>query len=97
MGTKHHDYPLRSELALAGLAFCVLPDPMSGMLPATVGYASGTYLRRHFLFLLWFALLTHDQACALLVSARGQLVNAAFGFAHAEGLVPVVCAPGVEL
>jgi glycosyltransferase involved in cell wall biosynthesis len=50
------------------------------------GAGMGRLVRRHSLVLLWFGLLTYDLARALLVSARGQFVNAGFCFAHAEGL-----------
>lgn len=68
--------------------------PRRDMLSGTVsraralsyGAGMGRLVRRHSLFLLWFGLLTYDLARALLVSARGQFVNAGFCFAHAEGL-----------
>jgi len=68
--------------------------PRRDMLSGTVsraralsyGAGMGRLVRRHSLVLLWFGLLTYDLARALLVSARGQFVNAGFCFAHAEGL-----------
>jgi glycosyltransferase involved in cell wall biosynthesis len=68
--------------------------PRRDMLSGTVsraralsyGAGMGRLVRRHSLVLLWFGLLTYDLARALLVSTRGQFVNAGFCFAHAEGL-----------
>jgi glycosyltransferase involved in cell wall biosynthesis len=68
--------------------------PRRDMLSGTVsreramsyGAGMGRLVRRHSLVLLWLGLLTYDVARALLVSARGQFVNAGFCFAHAEGL-----------
>jgi glycosyltransferase involved in cell wall biosynthesis len=68
--------------------------PRRDMLSGTVsrararsyGAGMGRLVRRHSLVLLWFGLLSYDLARALLVSARGQFVNAGFCFAHAEGL-----------
>jgi glycosyltransferase involved in cell wall biosynthesis len=68
--------------------------PRRDMLSGTVsreraksyGAGMGRLVRRHSLVLLWFGLLTYDLARGLLVSARGQFVNAGFCFAHAEGL-----------
>jgi hypothetical protein len=68
--------------------------PRRDMLSGTVsrararsyGAGMGRLVRRHSLAPLWLALLTYDLARALLVSARGQFVNAGFCFAHAEGL-----------
>jgi glycosyltransferase involved in cell wall biosynthesis len=72
-----------------------IQHPRRDMLSGTVsraravsyGAGMGRLVRRHSLLLLWFGLLTYDIARALLVSARGQFVNAGFCFAHAEGLV----------
>jgi glycosyltransferase involved in cell wall biosynthesis len=50
------------------------------------GAGMGRLVRRHSLVALWVGLLTYDLARAILVSARGQFVNAGFCFAHAEGL-----------
>lgn len=50
------------------------------------GAGMGRLVRRHSLVPLWLGLLTYDLARALLVSARGQFLNAACCFAHAEGL-----------
>jgi len=69
--------------------------PRRDMLSGTVsraramsyGAGMGRLVRRHSLVLLWVGLLTYDLARALLVSARGQFVNAGFCFAHAEGLL----------
>jgi glycosyltransferase involved in cell wall biosynthesis len=71
-----------------------IQHPRRDMLSGTVsraravsyGAGMGRLVRRHSLLLLWFGLLTYDIARALLVSARGQFVNAGFCFAHAEGL-----------
>lgn len=68
--------------------------PRRDMLSGTVsrsraisyGAGMGRLVRRHSLVLLWLGLLSYDLARALLVSARGQFVNASFCFAHAEGL-----------
>jgi glycosyltransferase involved in cell wall biosynthesis len=68
--------------------------PRRDMLSGTVsraravsyGAGMGRLVRRHSLVLLWIGLLAYDLARALLVSARGQFVNAGFCFAHAEGL-----------
>jgi glycosyltransferase involved in cell wall biosynthesis len=68
--------------------------PRRDMLSGTVsraraksyGAGMGRLVRRHSLIFLWLGLLTYDLARALLVSARGQFVNASFCFAHAEGL-----------
>jgi glycosyltransferase involved in cell wall biosynthesis len=68
--------------------------PRRDMLSGTVsrararsyGAGMGRLVRRHSLVLLWLGLLSYDLARALLVSARGQFVNAGFCFAHAEGL-----------
>jgi glycosyltransferase involved in cell wall biosynthesis len=68
--------------------------PRRDMLSGTVsrerarsyGAGMGRLVRRHSLVPLWLGLLTYDVARALLVSARGQFVNAGFCFAHAEGL-----------
>ncbi|MDX6462164.1 MAG: hypothetical protein QOH35_5170 [Acidobacteriaceae bacterium] len=68
--------------------------PRRDMLSGTVsraraksyGAGMGRLVRRHSLVLLWFGLLTYDLVRALVVSARGQFVNAGFCFAHAEGL-----------
>jgi glycosyltransferase involved in cell wall biosynthesis len=68
--------------------------PRRDMLSGTVsraravsyGAGMGRLVRRHSLLALWFALITYDVARALMVSARGQFVNAGFCFAHAEGL-----------
>jgi glycosyltransferase involved in cell wall biosynthesis len=68
--------------------------PRRDMLSGTVslararsyGAGMGRLVRRHSLAPLWLALLTYDLARAVLVSARGQFVNAGFCFAHAEGL-----------
>jgi glycosyltransferase involved in cell wall biosynthesis len=68
--------------------------PRRDMLSGTVsraraisyGAGMGRLVRRHSLVLLWVGLLSYDLARALLVSARGQFVNAGFCFAHAEGL-----------
>jgi len=71
-----------------------IQHPRRDMLSGTVsreraisyGAGMGRLVRRHSLLLLWCGLLTYDIARALLVSARGQFVNAGFCFAHAEGL-----------
>jgi glycosyltransferase involved in cell wall biosynthesis len=71
-----------------------IQHPRRDMLSGTVsreravsyGAGMGRLVRQHSLLLLWFGLLTYDIARALLVSARGQFVNARFCFAHAEGL-----------
>jgi hypothetical protein len=71
-----------------------IQHPRRDMLSGTVsraravsyGAGMGRLVRRHSLLMLWFGLLTYDIARALLVSARGQFVNAGFCFAHAEGL-----------
>ena len=68
--------------------------PRRDMLSGTVsraravsyGAGMGRLVRRHSLILLWLGLLTYDLVRALLVSARGQFINAGFCFAHAEGL-----------
>jgi glycosyltransferase involved in cell wall biosynthesis len=68
--------------------------PRRDMLSGTVsraralsyGAGMGRLVRRHSLVLLWFGLLTYDLVRAVLVSARGQFVDAGFCFAHAEGL-----------
>jgi glycosyltransferase involved in cell wall biosynthesis len=68
--------------------------PRRDMLSGTVsrararsyGAGMGRLVRRHSLAPLWLGLLTYDLARALLVSARGQFINAGFCFAHAEGL-----------
>jgi glycosyltransferase involved in cell wall biosynthesis len=69
--------------------------PRRDMLSGTVsraraksyGAGMGRLVRRHSLILLWLGLLSYDIARALLVSARGQFVNAGFCFAHAQGLL----------
>lgn len=71
-----------------------IQHPRRDMLSGTVsreraisyGAGMGRLVRQHSLLLLWFGLLSYDIARALLVSARGQFVNAGFCFAHAEGL-----------
>jgi hypothetical protein len=71
-----------------------IQHPRRDMLSGTVsraravsyGAGMGRLVRRHSLLMLWFGLLTYDIARALMVSARGQFVNAGFCFAHAEGL-----------
>jgi glycosyltransferase involved in cell wall biosynthesis len=71
-----------------------IQHPRRDMLSGTVsreravsyGAGMGRLVRQHSLLLLWLGLLTYDIARALLVSARGQFVNASFCFAHAEGL-----------
>ena len=68
--------------------------PRRDMLSGTVtreraksyGAGMGRLVRRHSLVVLWLGLLTYDLARALLVSARGQFLNASFCFAHAQGL-----------
>jgi glycosyltransferase involved in cell wall biosynthesis len=68
--------------------------PRRDMLSGTVsrerarsyGAGMGRLVRRHSLVALWVGLLGYDLARAVLVSARGQFVNAGFCFAHAEGL-----------
>jgi glycosyltransferase involved in cell wall biosynthesis len=68
--------------------------PRRDMLSGTVsrerarsyGAGMGRLVRRHSLVPLWLGLLTYDLARALLVSFLGQFDNAAFCFAHAEGL-----------
>jgi len=68
--------------------------PRRDMLSGTVsrerarsyGAGMGRLVRRHSLIPLWLCLLTYDLARALLVSLRGQFVDAGFCFAHAEGL-----------
>ena len=69
--------------------------PRRDMLSGTVsrerarhyGAGMGRVVRRHSLIMLWLGLVTYDLARALLVSARGQFVDAGFCFAHAEGLL----------
>jgi glycosyltransferase involved in cell wall biosynthesis len=69
--------------------------PRRDMLSGTVsraraisyGAGMGRLVRRHSLVLLWVGLLSYDLSRALLVSAKGQFVNAGFCFAHAEGLL----------
>jgi glycosyltransferase involved in cell wall biosynthesis len=69
--------------------------PRRDMLSGTVsrerarsyGAGMGRLVRRHSLIMLWLGLVTYDLTRALLVSARGQFVNAGFCFAHAEGLL----------
>jgi glycosyltransferase involved in cell wall biosynthesis len=71
-----------------------IEHPRRDMLSGTVsreravsyGAGMGRLVRQHSLLMLWFGLLTYDIARAVLVSARGQFVNAGFCFAHAEGL-----------
>ena len=68
--------------------------PRRDMLSGTVsrerarsyGAGMGRLVRRHSLVMLWLGLMAYDVARAVLVSARGQFVNAGFCFAHAEGL-----------
>jgi len=68
--------------------------PRRDMLSGTVsraravsyGAGMGRLVRRHSLILLWLGLLGYDLARALLVSVRGQFIDAGFCFAHAEGL-----------
>ncbi len=72
-----------------------IQHPRRDMLSGTVsraravsyGAGMGRLVRRHSLLPLWFGLISYDLARALLVSARGQFVNAGFCFAHAEGLL----------
>ena len=79
--------------------------PRRDMLSGTVsraravsyGAGMGRLVRRHSLVLLWIGLLGYDLARALLVSARGQFVNAGFCFAHAEGLFRGFILPESEL
>jgi glycosyltransferase involved in cell wall biosynthesis len=69
--------------------------PRRDMLSGTVsraraisyGAGMGRLVRRHSLVMLWVGLLTYDLARALMVSVKGQFVNAGFCFAHAEGLL----------
>jgi glycosyltransferase involved in cell wall biosynthesis len=71
-----------------------IQHPRRDMLSGTVsreraisyGAGMGRLVRQHSLLLLWFGLLTYDIARALLVSAKGQFVDARFCFAHAQGL-----------
>jgi glycosyltransferase involved in cell wall biosynthesis len=68
--------------------------PRRDMLSGTVsrerarsyGAGMGRLVRRHSLVVLWLGLMAYDLARAVMVSARGQFVNAGFCFAHAEGL-----------
>ena len=50
------------------------------------GAGMGAVVRRHSLFLLWCGLVAYDLGRALLVSARGQFVDAGFCLAHTAGL-----------
>jgi hypothetical protein len=76
--------------------------PRRDMLSGTVsreravsyGAGMGRLVRRHSLVLLWVGLLAYDVTRALLVSVRGQFVNAGFCFAHAEGLLRGFVLPG---
>ena len=65
-------------------------DMLSGTVSRTramsYGAGMGRLVRRHSLILLWLGLLGYDLARALMVSAKGQFVDAGFCFAHAEGL-----------
>jgi glycosyltransferase involved in cell wall biosynthesis len=68
--------------------------PRRDMLSGTVsrerarkyGAGMGMVVRRHSLVLVWCGLLIYDLARALLVSARGQFVDARFCLAHTTGL-----------
>jgi glycosyltransferase involved in cell wall biosynthesis len=68
--------------------------PKRDMLSGTVsrerarkyGMGMGIVVRRHSLVLVWCGLLIYDLSRALLVSARGQFVNARFCLAHTAGL-----------
>jgi glycosyltransferase involved in cell wall biosynthesis len=68
--------------------------PRRDMLSGTVsrerarryGLGMGIVVRRHSLILVWCGLLMYDLSRALLVSARGQFVNAHFCLAHTSGL-----------
>jgi glycosyltransferase involved in cell wall biosynthesis len=68
--------------------------PRRDMLSGTVsrerarkyGMGMGIVVRRHSLILVWCGLLVYDLARTLLVSARGQFVNARFCLAHTSGL-----------
>ena len=69
--------------------------PRRDMLSGTVsrerarhyGSRMGYVVRRHSLIMLGLGLVGYDLARALLVSARGQFVNASFCFAHTGGLL----------
>jgi hypothetical protein len=50
------------------------------------GAAMGILVRRHSLFPLWCGLLIYDLSRALLVSVRGQFVDARYCMAHTSGL-----------
>lgn len=50
------------------------------------GAGMGRLVRRHSLFALWTALLAYDLLRAIVVTCMGRLTDAAFCFAHAEGL-----------
>jgi glycosyltransferase involved in cell wall biosynthesis len=68
--------------------------PRRDMLSGTVsrqrakkyGAAMGILVRRHSLFPLWCGLLIYDLSRALLVSVRGQFVDARYCIAHTSGL-----------
>jgi glycosyltransferase involved in cell wall biosynthesis len=68
--------------------------PRRDMLSGTVsrqrakkyGAAMGILVRRHSLFPLWCGLLIYDLSRALLVSVRGQFVDARYCMAHTSGL-----------
>lgn len=68
--------------------------PRRDMLSGTVslerakkyGAAMGVLVRRHSLFPLWCALLIYDLSRALIVSVRGQFVDARSCMAHTSGL-----------
>jgi glycosyltransferase involved in cell wall biosynthesis len=69
--------------------------PRRDMLSGTVsrerarhyGSRMGYVVRRHSLIMLGLGLVSYDLARALLVSARGQFVDASFCFAHTGGLL----------
>jgi len=76
--------------------------PRRDMLSGTVsperarkyGMGMGIVVRRHSLILVWCGLLMYDLARTLLVSARGQFVNARFCLAHTSGLFQGFVLPG---
>jgi len=65
-------------------------DMLSGTVTRTravrYGAGMGRLVRRHSLIVLWVTLLSYDVARAVLVTLRGKNTDAAFCFAHAEGL-----------
>ena len=60
------------------------------------GAAMGILVRRHSLFPLWCGLVIYDLARALLVSVRGQFVDAGFCLAHTAGLCQGFVLPEAE-